>query len=190
MSPGTIEEISIAVTLEKDSLPIDLTVEELKDLVARAASPKANAENVTIAFADTVDPFIASDKNVKAPIKASHGNPWWLAIALIFFGLLFGLRLLTNKIKLAKEMQDEELERLKEQNEMQEKQLNDLSVNAANLIQKQTQLQQGLIEQQNRPNVAPTSAAEIREALRDLKREIDGTDDMDTGERIRSWIEG
>ncbi len=190
MSPGTIEEISIAVTLEKDSLPVELTVEELKDLVARAASPKAKADNVTIAFADTVDPFIASDKNVKAPIKASHGNPWWLAIALIFFGLLFGLKLLTNKIKRAKEMQDEELERLKEQNEMQEKQLKDLSVNAANLIQKQTQLQQGLIEQQNRPNVAPTSAAEIREALRDLKREIDGVDDVDAGDRIKSWIEG
>jgi len=108
----------------------------------------------------------------------------------MFFGLLFGHRLLTNRIKHAKEMQDEELERLKEQNEMQEKQLKDLSVNAANLIQKQTQLQQGLIEQQNRPNVVPTSAAEIREALRDLKREIDGVDDIDAGDRIKSWIEG
>ena len=190
MSPGTIEEISIAVTLEKDALPVELTLEDLKELVARAASPKAKADNVTIAFADTIDPFIASDKNVKAPIKASHGNPWWLAIALLFLGLLFGHKLLTNRIKNAKELQDEELARLREQNEMQEKQLKDLSVNAANLIQKQTQLQQGLIEQQNRPNVAPTSAAEIREALRELKREIDGTDDLDTGDRIRSWIEG
>jgi len=190
MTPGAIEEISIAVTLEKDSLPVELTTEDLKELVARAASPKAKAENVTVAFADTIDPLIASDKTVKAPIKPSHGNPWWLAIALMFFGLLFGHRLLTNRIKHAKEMQDEELERLKEQNEMQEKQLKDLSVNAANLIQKQTQLQQGLIEQQNRPNVVPTSAAEIREALRDLKREIDGVDDIDAGDRIKSWIEG
>ena len=64
--------------------------EELKDLVARAASPKANPDNVTIAFSDSLDPFMASDKNVKSPIKASHGNPWWLAIVLLFFGLLFG----------------------------------------------------------------------------------------------------
>ncbi len=190
ISPGAIEEISIAVTLEKDSLPVELTLEDLKDLVARAASPKAKAENVTIAFADTIDPFIAADKNVKAPIKASHGNPWWLAIALMFMGLLFGHRLLTNRIKAAKEAQDEELVRLKEQNEMQEKQLKDLSLNAANLIQRQTQLQQGLIEQQSKPAIAPTSAAEIREALRDLKRELDGADDVETGERIRSWIEG
>ena len=190
MSPGTIEEISIAVTLEKDALPVELTLEELKELVAHAASPKASPENVTIAFADTLDPFMASDKNVKAPIKASHGNPWWLAIVLMFFGLLFGHNLLTNRIKAAKEVQEDELAKLREQNEAQEKQIKDLSVNAANLIQKQTQLQQGLIEQQNKPAVLPTSAAEIREALRELKREFEGADEAETGERIRSWIEG
>ncbi len=190
MSPGTIEEISIAVTLEKDALPVELTLEELKDLVARAASPKASAENVTIAFADSLDPFMAGDKNVKAPIKASHGNPWWLAIVLLFFGLLFGHNLLTNRIKAAKQAQEEELEKLREQNEAQEKQIKDLSVNAATLIQKQNQIQQGLIEQQNKPAAIPMSAAEIREALRELKREFEGADEAETGERIRSWIEG
>ena len=190
MSPGTIEEISIAVTLEKDALPVELTLEELKDLVAHAASPKARAENVTIAFADSLDPFMAGDKSVKAPIKASHGNPWWLAIVLLFFGLLFGHNLLTNRIKSAKEKQEEELAKLREQNEIQERQIKDLSVNAANLIKNQTQLQQGLLEQQNKPNAIPVSGAEIREALRELKRELDGADETETGERIRSWIEG
>ncbi len=191
MSPGTIEEISIAVTLEKDALPVELTLEELKDLVAHAASPKAKSENVTIAFADSLDPFMASDKNVKAPIKAAHGNPWWLAIVLLFFGLLFGHNLLTNRIKAAKEAQEEELTKLREQNEVQEKQIKDLSVNAANMIKTQTQLKQGLLEQQNKPAAIPVSGAEIREALRELKREFEGNDDVDeAGERIRSWIEG
>ena len=190
ISPGAIEEISIAVTLEKDALPVELTLEELKELVAHAASPKATADNVTIAFADSLDPFMAGDKNVKAPIKASHGNPWWLAIVLLFFGLLFGHNLLTNRIKAAKQAQEEELARLREQNETQEKKIKDLSVNAATLIQKQNQIQQGLIEQQNKPAAIPMSAAEIREALRELKREFDGADEMETGERIRSWIEG
>ena len=190
IAPGAVEEISIAVTLEKDALPVELTLEELKDLVAHAASPKAKAENVTIAFADSLDPFMAGDKNVKAPIKASHGNPWWLAIVLLFFGLLFGHNVLTNKIKAAKEAQEEELIKLREQNESQEKQIKDLSVNAANLIKNQNQLQQGLLEQQSKPAAIPVSAAEIREALRELKREIDGTDDTEAGERIRSWIEG
>ncbi len=190
MSPGTIEEISIAVTLEKDALPVELTLEELKDLVAHAASPKAKAENVTIAFADTLDPFMAGDKAVKAPIKATHGNPWWLAIVLLFFGLLFGHNMLTQRIKSAKEKQEEELTKLREQNEAQERQIKDLSVNAANLIKNQTQLQQGLLEQQNKPAAIPVSGAEIREALRELKREFEGADDDETGEKIRSWIEG
>ena len=162
----------------------------MKDLVAHAASPKASADNVTIAFADSLDPFMAGDKNVKAPIKASHGNPWWLAIVLLFFGLLFGHNVLTNRIKSANEAQEEELIKLREQNEAQEKQIKDLSVNAANLIKNQNQLQQGLLEQQNKPAAIPVSGAEIREALRELKREFEGSDEAESGERIRSWIEG
>lgn len=189
MSPGTLEEISIAVTLEKDALPVELTLEELKELVAHAASPKADPENVTIAFADSLDPFMAGDKNVKAPIKAEHGNPWWLAIALLAFGLFFGHKALTQKINAAKAAQEEELMRLREMNEAQEKQIKDLSVNAADMIQKQSQLQQGLLEQQNKPAAIPTSGAEIRDALRELKREFDGVDEGEAGEKIRSWIE-
>ena len=188
MSPGTLEEISIAVTLEKDALPVELTLEELKELVAHAASPKANPDNVTIAFAETIDPFMATDKNVKAPIKAEHGNPWWLAIALLAFGLLFGHKLLTHKINAAKAAQEEEMLRLRQQNEAQEKQIKDLSMNAADLIEKQSQLQQGLIEQQNRPALR-SSGSEIRDALRELKKEFDGVDESEAGERIRSWIE-
>lgn len=189
ISPGVLEEISIAVTLEKDALPVELTLEELKDLVAHAASPKASTDNVTIAFAESLDPFMAGDKNVKAPIKAEHGNPWWLAIALLAFGLFFGQKALTQKINSAKAIQEEELIRLREQNEAQERQIKDLSANAADMIAKQSQLQQGLIEQQNRPSIR-SSGAEIRDALKELKREFDGIDESEAGERIRSWIEG
>ena len=161
----------------------------MKELVAHAASPKATPDNVTIAFADSLDPFMAGDKNVKAPIKAEHGNPWWLAIALLAFGLFFGQKALTQKINNAKAAQQEELEKLRAMNEAQEKQIKDLSVNAADMIQKQSQLQQGLLEQQNKPVAIPTSGAEIREALRELKREFDGVDDSEAGEKIRSWIE-
>lgn len=188
MSPGVLEEISIAVTLEKDALPVELTLEELKELVAHAASPKASPDNVTIAFAESLDPFMAGDKNVKAPIKAEHGNPWWLAIVLLAGGLFFGHKALSQKIAAAKEAQQEELMRLRQMNEAQEKQIKDLSANAADLIAKQSQLQQGLIEQQNRPAIR-SSGADIRDALRELKREFDGVDDSEAGEKIRSWIE-
>ena len=188
ISPGVLEEISIAVTLEKDALPVELTLEELKELVAHAASPKASPNNVTIAFADSLDPFMAGDKNVKAPIAPNHGNPWWLAIALLAFGLFFGHKALSQKINAAKAAQEEELIRLREQNAEQEKQLKNLSVNTADMLTKQSQLQQGLLEQQNRPSVH-ASGADIREALKELKREFDGVDDSEAGEKIRSWIE-
>ncbi len=187
-SAGTLEEISIAVTLEKDALPAELTLEELKELVAHAASPKASPDNVTIAFAESLNPFMAGDKNVKAPIKAEHGNPWWLAVALLLFGLIFGHKALSQKINAAKNAQEEEMLRLREQNEAQEKQLKELSSNAADLIEKQSQLQQGLLEQQSRPAIH-TSGAEIREALRELKKEFDSADELEAGEKIRSWIE-
>ena len=188
VASGTIEEISIAVTLEKDALPVELTLEELKELVAHAASPKASVDNVTIAFAESLDPFMAGDKNVKAPIKAEHGNPWWLAIVLLALGLFFGHKALSQKIKSAKEAQEEEMLRLREQNEAQDKQLKDLSMNAADLIARQSELQQGLLEQQNRPALR-TSGADLREVLKDLKREFDGVDESEAGEKIRSWIE-
>lgn len=188
MSPGVLEEISIAVTLEKDALPVELTLEELKELVAHAASPKATPDNVTIAFAESLDPFMAGDKNVKAPIKAEHGNPWWLAIVLLAGGLFFGHKALSQKIAAAKAAQEDEMNRLRAQNEAQEKQIKDLSMNAADLIAKQSQLQQGLLEQQNRPAIR-TSGSDIRDALRELKREFDGVDESEAGEKIRSWIE-
>ena len=188
MSPGVLEEISIAVTLEKDALPVELTLEELKELVAHAASPKATADNVTIAFAESIDPLMAGDKNVKAPIKAEHGNPWWLAIALLAFGLFFGHKALTQKINSAKAAQEEEMIRLKQQNEEQEQRIKDLSMNAADMIEKQSQLQQGLLEQQNRPAIH-ASGTDIRNALKEIKREIDGADESEAGEKIRSWIE-
>ena len=87
-----------------------------------------------------------------------------------------------------KAAQEEELIRLREQNAEQEKQLKNLSVNAADMLTKQSQLQQGLLEQQNRPSVH-ASGADIREALKELKREFDGVDDSEAGEKIRSWIE-
>ena len=188
MSPGVLEEISIAVTLEKGALPVELTLEELKELVAHAASPKAEPDNVTIAFAESLDPFMAGDKNVKAPIKAEHGNPWWLAIAFLALGLFFGHNLLTQKINAAKAAQEDELIKLRQQNEAQERQIKDLSANAADMIAKQSQLQQGLLEQQSRPAIK-ASGADIRDALRELKREFEGVDEAEAGERIRSWIE-
>ena len=102
--------------------------------------------------------------------------------------MIFGHKALSQKINAAKSAQEDEMNRLREQNALQEKQIKDLSTNAADLLTKQSQLQQGLLEQQNRPTMH-ASGADIREALKELKREFDGVDESDAGEKIRSWIE-
>ncbi len=186
VKPGTIEDISIAVTLEESSIPANMTLEELKELIARAASPKAKAENVEIAFSDSVDPFLAGDKPESLPKPDSTGNPWWIAIAMILIGLGVGLKFLSDRVKKAQERQREEIEMLREKSMDQEKQLRDVNLKAAELIEKQTQLAQGMLEQKQ---AAARPIPELNTTLSDLAAEMEGLDDEDVAEHVKSWIE-
>lgn len=49
---GTVEEISIAVTLDEAHVPKSMSMGELKALVARTASPKARPDNVSVMMTD------------------------------------------------------------------------------------------------------------------------------------------
>lgn len=184
IKPGTIEDISIAVTLEESSIPANMTLEELKVLVAKAASPKAKPENVEIAFSDSVDPFLAGDKPESLPKPDSTGNPWWLAIAMILIGLGFGLKFLSDKVKKAQERQREEIEMLREKTQDQEKQIRDVNLKAAELIEKQTQLAQGMLEQKNARPIP-----ELNSTLSDIAAELEGLDTDDVADHVKSWIE-
>lgn len=182
---GTIEDISIAVTLEESSIPANMTLEELKVLVAKAASPKAKPENVEIAFSDSVDPFLAGDKPESLPKPDSTGNPWWIAIAMLLIGLGVGLKFLSDRVRKAQERQREEIEMLRERAQDQEKQLRDVNLKAAELIEKQTQLAQGMLEQKQ----ASATIPELNSTLSDLAAEMEGLDDEDVAEHVKSWIE-
>lgn len=185
VKPGTIEDISIAVTLEESSIPANMTLEELKILIAKAASPKATAENVEIAFSDSVDPFLAGDKPESLPKPDSTGNPWWIAIAMILVGLAVGLKFLSDRVKSAQEKQIAEIEMLREKSQDQEKQLRDVNLKAAELIERQTQLAQGMLEQRQ----ANAQLPELNATLSDLAGEIQAIDDEDLAEHVKSWIE-
>lgn len=186
---GVIEQVSVAVTLDKNSLPPETTLEELKDLIAGAAGPKVDPKNVTIALADSIDPYLASDKPSNLPKPDETGNPWWLAVAAMIIGLGFGLKYLSNKMKAAQERQRQEIEMLQEKTYEQELQLRDVNLKAAELIEKQAQMAQGLIEQQQR-EVMPTSrASELDSAIGDLRSDLEGMDEDEAGEKIKNWIE-
>ena len=198
MTAGVIEEISIAVTLEQVAVPENVTIEELKELVARAASPKVTSDNVSIAFSDSVEPMLAGDRPVTLPRPDETGNPWWLAIALLIIGLGVGLAAISKKVKAAQEQQIQELEALRMKTQEQERQLRDVNLKAAELIEKQSQLAQNLLEQQRQPQIVQVQQpvpqpvpqqAPLTDMIGDLASEVDGVDDDEMVDKLKSWIE-
>ena len=189
MKPGLIEEISIAVTLEKASVPTDTTVEELKELIASAESPKVKPESVTIAFSESTEPYLATDRPVNLPKPDETGNPWWITIVLVIGGLIGGFFFVHGKMKKAQEAQAREMEMLKNRTETQDKQLQDVSLKASELIERQTQLAQGLLEQQQKEYIPAPPPYAMTDAINELRSDLEAIDDSEAGEKIKSWIE-
>lgn len=189
IKPGVIEEISIAVTLDKNALPANTTLEELKDLIARAASPKVSAENVSIAFSDSTDPYLASDRPANLPKPDETGNPWWLTIALSAIGLIIVFKVVSDKVKEVQEANRREVEMLRQKTAMQDQQLSDINQRAAQLTQRQSELAQGLVEQQQRGYIEQQQDPNLlADTLSNLSNELSNADD-EAGEKIKSWIE-
>jgi len=186
---GIIEEISIAVTLEKNALPADTTIEELKELIARAASPKVNPENVTIALSESIEPYLATDKGETLPKAEESGNPWWLILAMVGICLAGGYTVVSSKIKTSQMAQQQEMQILRNKAEEQDAQLRDMNMRAAEMIERQSQLQQGLLEQQQREVVPQIPNHIIDEAIAAIHSDMDALDPNETGEKIKSWIE-
>ena len=199
IKPGVVEEISIAVTIEKSALPTNTTIDELKDLIAKAASPKASAKNVSIAFSDSQEPYLASDRPVKLAEPDSSSNPWWLAAAIALVGAIILIAHVSGKIQKARDEQKQEVESLRELASQQEQQLQAINQRANQLTEQQSELAQGLIEQQQRGAIAQkilqaqdentASVDKLVEALSGISADISDIDDEDAADKIKSWIE-
>lgn len=190
IKPGVVEDISIAVTLDKNALPANTTPEELKELIAKAASPKVSADNVTIAFSDSTDPYLASDRPANLPKPDETGNPWWLAIALSAIGLIIVFKAVSNKVQQAQEANRREVEMLRQRTAEQEQQLSDINQRAAQLTERQSELAQGLVEQQQRASIPQQQdPTQLSDTLSNLSAQLSNADDDEAGEKIKSWIE-
>ena len=189
MKPGVVEEISVAVTLEKNSLPANTTLEELKELVANAASPRVNPDNVSIAFADSLDPYLAADRPVNLPKPDETGNPWWLAVALSAVGLLIVFKAVSDKVKQVQEANRREVEALRAHAAEQERQLNEINSRASELTARQSELAQGLLEQQQREFLPAGTTEDLMNSLSALSSQLSDTDADEAGDKIKSWIE-
>lgn len=189
---GIIEKITIAVTMNSESMPPNMTEEELKHQIAKAASPKAEAEDVSIAYAETIEPFLATERPVNLPVPESSGNPWWIAIALIVIGLFVGFVFVNKKLRLASYEQEETLKQLKKQTKEQEKQIVDVNLKAAELIEKQTILTQELLQQQKQLQIEKKKRVDdsLDEVIDEVSSDFaKSSDDETTLRELKSWIE-
>lgn len=188
---GIIEKISIAVTMNADSMPPNLSEEELKEQIARAASPKVNPEDVSIAYAETIDPYLASDRPVNLPKPESSGNPWWLALALLVVGLVVGFIFVHKKLQDSTADQEETLKQLQMQSDEQEKKIVDVNLKAAELIEKQTILTQELLAQQKQLQIERKKQPQdsLDEVIDEVTSDISLSDKDKTSKELKSWIE-
>ena len=189
IKPGVVEEISIAVTLEKSALPSDTTLEELKELIAHAASPKVRSDNVSIAFSDSTDPYLASDRPVNLPKPDKTGNPWWLAIAVSGVGLLILFKAVSDRVNKVREENTKEVEMLRQKTAEQDRQLSDINSRAAQLTERQSELAQNLLEQKQREYIPQQDEGQMIAALENVSAELSDADGEEAGEKIKSWIE-
>ena len=189
LKPGMIEEVTVAVTLERSALPPDTTLQELKQLVASAAGPKADPDNVSIAFSDSVDPYLASGRQANLPKPDESGNPWWLAVALSAIGLILVFKAVSGKVRQLQEENAIEVERLRQKEAEQDRELSDVNMRAAQLADRQSELAQGLLEQQQREYLGERSEADVIAALSRVSADLAQADGEIAGEKIKSWIE-
>ncbi|MGN0031276.1 MAG: flagellar M-ring protein FliF C-terminal domain-containing protein [Candidatus Gastranaerophilaceae bacterium] len=185
IKPGVIEDISIAVTVDRNNWPAETTQEELKELIARAASPKVTAEDVSIAYSNSNDPYLTPDKQQNLPKPDESGNPWWLALLLCGLGLIIIFKAISAKVKKIKEENQIEVEQLRQKTLEQERQLSDINSRASQLTQRQSELAQDLINQQQRVAIPQFDESLLVDSLESISSEIT----EDSADKIKSWIE-
>jgi len=198
MSAGTIEEISVAVSIEESAIPTNMSLYELKTLIANAASPKVEPENVSIAFVESNSLVLAPDKENELPKPEESGNPWWVVGVMLLVGLVGGLSHIGKKVKAEAKKQEEELEYLRQIAASQEQQLKDVTNQASNLIAQQEQMAQNFIEQKNQYALALEQAKtmaqaapknNLSEAIDELESDFNSIDENEAIEKIKNWIE-
>ena len=202
---GIIEKITIAVSIEESAIPTNISLDELKTLIANAASPKVNPDDVSIAFVESNSLILAPDKENELPKPEESGNPWWTVGAILLVGLILGLGHIGRKVKSETKKQEEELEYLRQITATQEQQLKQVTSQASNLIAKQEQMAQNMIEQKNQYTLAieqvkSAQAAQAKanasaprnnlaDALDELETDFNSIDEAEAIEKIKNWIE-
>ncbi len=186
--PGMLEEISIAVTIHKSAFPPNISMAELKGLIAMSASPKARAENVEIALANIAPPLLASERGNQMPEPESSGNPWWTVAVLLGVGLLIGLFVIAGRARRIAAQHQREIDQLMQQTQQQNNQLQEANERAAKLQEMQNQLRQQVEAvplQQSQP-----ALPQVNDTISEIKKTIETSNNQsEVALQLKNWIE-
>lgn len=193
--PGMMEEITIAVTVDSNAFPANLTMDEFKTLVARAASPMVNPENVTIATgkSEELTPITPT-------LEPEFEIPWWawvIAAILLLILLVLLLRILAKPSVDPRQLyqQQMEIQQLKELATNQAHQLENTQQQAHQMLQAhQQQLAQLAAQREPGTPRQQEDARELKQTLSELQGVLIKAEDVDLdeeelGTEIKSWIE-
>jgi hypothetical protein len=159
-----------------------MDLQQLKELVARSASPKASADNVEVAFADMTSPYLASERPEQSPKPEESGNPWWTVFVLFGVIVIAGLAFITNKSKEVSGKQQREIEELMQRSQYQQNQIKDAQDKALLL---QNQLQTSLTTE--KPQAAIST---LHQTIDDIKKDIeDDGNEKELSTQLKTWIE-
>lgn len=194
--PGMIEDISMAVTIDRNHYPNSMDGKDLQRLLARAASPKVDPNNVSVATVDFQTPTLALTGGGGVG-KSSGGNDfswiYWAAGSLIACVLLLVVMSILKsgggQGSIEMEATHRELQELKEMAAQQQ----------ADLLAQKRQTQQLLESQQNQiaapvdthQQLAQQQANQLKQTLSELRETVaeEGLESEDLDLPIRSWIE-
>lgn len=214
LDAGIIEKISVAVSIEENAIPTNMTLDELKSLIARAASPKVDANDVSIAFIESNSLVLAPEEGV-IPVKPEEsGNHWWVVGVILLAGLIGGLIHIGGKVKVEAQKQEEELQQLRQLASTQQQQLKTVTAQASSLLAQQEQMAQNMVEQKNQyalaieqvktaqqaaeaaaasasaqGNTKQNSISNLYDTIDELESDFNSIDEYEAVEKIKNWIE-
>lgn len=205
---GMVEDVSIAVTIDAGHFPEGMSLDNLQNLLAHAASPQVRPENVSIA---------RSDMQSTPPLGSNHGDGmsgngadggmgsdlswlYWAGGAVVFCVLMIFLLSMKrggNKDDSNFIQTQQELQHLREFAAQQQAQLQATQQQTQMLLEvQQKQLQQAQ-EQNNKAldsqsqNRLPQNGGlqQALEELREVVQQEELSDDDHLDLQIKSWIE-
>ncbi|MBX2861235.1 MAG: hypothetical protein KTR14_08365 [Vampirovibrio sp.] len=206
--PGMIEDIAVAVTIDKSQLATETDIKDLKRLIARSASPKVHTDSVSIMLTDFSRPGLAGAGSgadgaggADAPLRVRSGGYDWviwaagssLAVILLLLFMMGGGKAKSADPRQAQQTQ-EELQELRDMAAQQQAQIENAQKQAQQLMETQQKQQQLIASTPAEPKKVSTSATEtqrLKEALSDIQAVSQETplEEEELDERIQSWIE-